>query len=404
VDERKNPGMDRALEASNILLSEVSNFQNCSAIVTIPARNEADRIRRCLAGLAIQRDRLGAAIEPGAFGVLLLVNNSTDRTAEAARAASAELPYPLEVLVASLTHDATAGGARRRAMEEAATRLRDRGEKGILLTTDADSLVSPTWFADNMAHLEAGADCVAGYIDAEPAEIVSHGPAFLARGRMEDTYLRLVAEIYARCDPRPHDPWPNHRVSSGASLAVKLSAYEAVGGMPGKALGEDGAFTAILDGSGFKVRHALDVTVVTSCRLDGRAAGGAADTMRYRRDVPDAPCDGDLEPALETFRRAIFRGTLRRAHRQDDLAGTLSRMFVRDVPKVDRCETFGDIWLRVEAQHTGLRSRKPLRPSDLPRQIAAAKFILRHLRLDRPATTDPVGKSLRAGAPALLDA
>ena len=396
--------MRATIEASTIVLPEASNLRNCPAIVAIPVRNEADRIRRCLAALAVQRDRFGAAIEPGAFVVLLLINNSTDGTAELAREAAAGLPYPLEILDASLTHDATAGGARRRAMQEAAARLRDCGSEGILLTTDADSEVSHSWFADNLAHLEAGADCVAGYIDAEPAEIVSHGPVFLARGRLEDTYLRLVAEIYARCDPRPHDPWPNHRVSSGASLAVKLSAYEAVGGMPGKALGEDGAFTAVLDRRGFKVRHALDVTVVTSCRLDGRATGGAADTMRYRRDVPNATCDEDLEPASATLRRAVFRGALRRAHRQNELPDALSRIFGKNVPRFDNCETFADIWGQVEARHPDLLSRRVLRPSDLSRQIAAAGFILRHLRLDRPATSAPVDRCLRAEPHVLLDA
>jgi Glycosyl transferase family 2 len=394
--------MQRATETSTIASAEVSNIRNCPAIVAIPARNEADRIRRCLAALAVQRDRLGAAIEPGAFGVLLLVNNSTDRTVDIAREVAGQLPYPLEILVTSLTHDATAGGARRRTMQDAAARLRDCRSDGILLTTDADSVVSHSWFADNLAHLEAGADCVAGYVDAEPAEIVSHGLVFLARGRLEDTYLRLVAEIYARCDPRPHDPWPNHRVSSGASLAVKLSAYEAIGGMPGKALGEDGAFTSLLDQRGFKVRHALDVTVVTSCRLDGRATGGAADTMRYRRDVPNATCDEDLEPALTALRRAVFRGAVRRAYRQHDLPGALSRIFANNVPELDRCETFADIWAQVEARHPGLRSRRPLRPSDLSRQIAAARFILRHLRLERQMTSAPVDRCLRAGSPVLL--
>jgi GT2 family glycosyltransferase len=394
----------RAIEASEIVLPEISSLRNCPAIVAIPARNEADRICRCLAALAVQRDRVGAPVEPGAFGVLLLVNNSTDRTAQVAREAAADLPYPLEVMVVSLNQGATAGGARRRAMQEAALRLRASAIMGILLTTDADSAVTPSWFADNMAHLDAGADCVAGYIDAEAVEIVSHGPSFLARGRLEDTYLRLVAEIYARCDPRPHDPWPNHRVSSGASLAVKLSAYEAVGGMPGKALGEDGAFTALLDENGLKVRHALDVTVVTSCRLDGRAAGGAADTMRYRRDVPDAPCDEDLEPALATLRRAVYRGTLRRAHRRDILAEALSKVFGKPVAKLEGCGTFADLWRQVEARHPSLRPGQPLRPSDLPRQIAAARFIVRHLRLDRQETGVRDDRCLRAGSPGLLDA
>src|SRR6201996_6893857 len=263
--------------------------QRCAAIVCIPARNEADRIGRCLAALAVQRDRNGAPVLPGSFGVLLLVNNSTDATAQAARSMALQVPYPLEVLEITLKSGATAGGARRRAMEEAAARLRAGERNGVLLTTDADSAVSPSWYAENMRHLEDGADCVAGYIDAEAPEIVSLGAAFLERGRREDMYLRLVAEIYALCDPRPHDPWPNHRVSSGASIAVTVAAYDAVGGMPDQALGEDAAFTALLDNLNLKVRHALDVSVLTSCRLDGRAAGGAGGPQGPPWGRADAP-------------------------------------------------------------------------------------------------------------------
>ena len=259
-------------------------------------------------------------------------------------------------------------------MQEAAEHFGENSANGVLLTTDADSLVTPTWFIDNLLHLNAGVDCVAGYIDAEPAEIVSLGAAFLARGRLEDTYLRLVAEIYARCDPRAYDPWPNHRVSSGASLAVKLAAYVAVGGMPDKALGEDAAFTTLLDEKGFKVRHPLDVSVLTSCRLNGRATGGAADTMRYRRDTPDAPCDDDLEPAAKTLLRASLRGFLRKAYQEDDIeAGLIAPSQTGPIGSRSFFAIL-QIWREIEVRHPNLQRRTPLRPSELPRQIAAAKF------------------------------
>jgi Glycosyl transferase family 2 len=394
----------RAIESLKIVRSESLLLRKCSAIVAIPARDEADRISRCLAALAMQRDRLGAPIETGSFGVLLLVNNSTDETALAARNTASRLPYPLEVVDVSLSQNATAGGARRRAMEEAADRLRKGVGDGVLLTTDADSVVSPSWYADSMSHLELGADCVAGYIDAEPAEIVSHGAVFLARGRLEDTYLRLVAEIYALCDPRPHDPWPNHRVSSGASLAVKLAAYKAVGGMPDKALGEDGAFTALLDENGFKVRHALDVSVLTSCRLDGRASGGAADTMRHRRDVPDAPCDDELEPAFATLRRATIRGFLRKARQERKLQQAISRILGAGGLGREPSGTFANVWREIEARHPKLQRGLPLRPSDLPRQIAAAEFIVRHLRFNSQRTGAQDDRRPRAESRALVGA
>jgi hypothetical protein len=394
----------RAIESSEIVHSGRLLPRKCPAIVAIPARNEADRISRCLAALAMQRDRLGAPITAGSFGVLLLVNNSIDQTAHVARNLTTRLPYPLEILEVSLSGNARAGGARRRAMEEAAGRLRKGPGDGLLMTTDADSVVTPSWFADNMSHLKTGADCVAGYIDAEPAEIVAHGAAFLARGHLEDTYLRLVAEIYSLCDPRPHDPWPNHRVSSGASLSVNLAAYEAVGGMPGKPLGEDGAFTALLDENGFKVRHALDVSVLTSCRLDGRATGGAADTMRHRRDVPDAPCDDELEPAFNTLHRATLRGFLRRAIEEENGERALWRLLREARLECDGSGSFADVWKEVEARHPMLRRGFHLRPSELPRQIAAAKFILRHLRFNLRRKVAPDDKCLHASSAALVDA
>lgn len=200
----------------------------------------------------------------------------------------------------------------------------------------------------------------------------------IQRDRFGTPVPRILTEIYARCDPRPHDPWPNHRVSSGASFAVKLSAYRAVGGLPPKAVGEDIAFTDLLDRAGFRVRHSLDVSVTTSCRLDGRASVGAADTMRHRRDVPNAQCDAELEPALPTLRRAVLRGLLRKAwhERTFDVALRRRRQSSEVARLIAKNCSFNDALQELCMQHPATR----LRPSDLPRQIAIAGFILRPSR------------------------
>ena len=91
---------------------------------------------------------------------------------------------------------ANAGWARKRSMDIAAGRMRDAGLRdGFILTTDADSCVALTWFWATMEAFGKGVDCVAGYIDAFPAEMMRLGPAFVRRGRLEDRYLRLMAEI-----------------------------------------------------------------------------------------------------------------------------------------------------------------------------------------------------------------
>lgn len=379
------------------------------ALVAIPANDEAERIGACLAALMTQRDRFGAPVEAGRFEVLVYANNCVDGTADAVRTLAEASPHPIHVVTETLPRErANAGWARKRAMDLAATRLEAAGRhRGVILTTDADSCVASTWISATFEAFAGGADCVAGYIDAHPSEIVRLGSDFLHRGRLEDRYLRAMAEIYARCDPKPHDPWPNHRVSSGASLGVTLAAYLSIGGLPPRPVGEDAALTHALECAGFKVRHAMDVWVSTSCRFDGRAQGGAADTMRHRHGVMDAPCDDEVEPALNVVRRAVAKGTLRRLGER----GMLERRawaarFGLAASEVDAALAgyarfgFEEFWVRVSDASPLLRRGGTLRPSDLPRQIERAEAVLAHLRragLTRGSTADRGDTSRPAG-------
>ena len=363
-----------------------------SAIVAIPASNEAGRLGACLAALAAQRDGRGMPLRSGSFAILVFANNCSDGTEDVALDLAEACPHPVIVVSETLSPEhANAGWARKRAMDLAAARLSKAGhEGGMLLTTDADSCVSPTWFSATLDAMAVGVDCVAGYIDAFPAELMRLGPVFVQRGRLEDRYLSLMAEIYAVCDPRPHDPWPNHRVSSGASLAVTLAAYVAVGGMPPQALGEDAAFTRALEAAGFLVRHPLSVTVGTSCRFDGRAKGGAADTMRLRHAITEAPCDEEVEPARLVVRRALRRGALRRA--RDDGRGRTAAWARRcgfalsdwrDLLDRTRGQPFDALWHQVTASSPSLSTYRTLRPTDLPEQIGRAERLVERLRMAR---------------------
>ena len=359
------------------------------AIVVVPAKNEAERIFACLAALANQRDSFGAPLPAGMFEILVYANNCSDATVKVARACAAISPQPIKVVCEDLPPErSNAGMARKRAMDCAADRLRESASReSFILTTDADSCVSPDWFAATLAAFAQGADCVAGYVDADPSEMMTLGAAFLRRARLEDRYARAVAEIYALSDPRPHDPWPNHRVSSGASIAVTTHAYLSVGGLPERAVGEDAALTYALECAGFRVRHAMGVQVYTSCRFDGRAEGGAADTMRHRHAVEDAPCDDDLEPALFVARRALYKGALRQLrergllHRRDLRPRLLSRSSTNDCLFCAGDEApFEQFWTQLVAASPCFEKRVALRPSDLPRQIRRAQMILGRLR------------------------
>lgn len=363
-------------------------------IVAIPAKDEAERIVDCLAALAMQRDGTGRPLPAGTFSVLVYANDCADETAAEALRCDGLSPHRIEVVSGQAPPgEGNAGRARRRAMDLAAERLEGAGHAaGLLLTTDADTCVALDWVAATLRALAAGVDAVAGYVDGQAAELLRLGPAFLGRGRLEDDYLSRAAEIDARCDPRPHNPWPTHRVSSGASLAVTLAAYRAIGGLPAVPLGEDIALTRMLDRHGFKVRHAMDVVVSTSCRFDGRAAGGAADTMRERHIDPDAGCDEGIEPAALMLQRAIAKGRLRPmlAGEEKPKPALCARLGLRpqqlaDLVQSTRDLPFLDRWEAIEQASPALARHGRLRPSDLPAEIVRAEQILRRLRhLSRP--------------------
>ncbi|MFV4649383.1 hypothetical protein ACNJUT_22570, partial [Mycobacterium tuberculosis] len=91
---------------------------------------------------------------------------------------------------------------------------------------------------------------------------------------LEWEYQQLAAELDARMDPEAHDPWPRHNQNCGASAAVTATAYRAIGGLPPRPVGEDRALFEMLRRIDGKIRHSLEVQVVTSARTDGRASGG----------------------------------------------------------------------------------------------------------------------------------
>ncbi len=357
------------------------------AVVALPARNERERIDACLTSLSRQD-----GVPVGSYGILVFLNNCTDGTRRIVDDWVAGSPCPVRVLYEDHP-GATAGWARRSAMEAASGWLAEEGaDDGVILTTDADSRVGATWIADNLACVAAGADAVAGRIalDAEEASLL---PAALhARGRLEGEYEALLTEIGARLDPEPWNPWPCHWTTSGATLAVRRTVYNRVGGMPALPVGEDRAFIAAVRRHDAFVRHAPHIEVVTSGRLDGRAPGGAADTMKLRCDVLDSPCDDRLEPVRLAIRRVLWRRRLRLLHLEGRLSevGRWAHPLGFTVPQAVKLAAgvaFGEVFAAIEAGSPVLAFH-PLRPAELPAQIRWARYALNAMRLSerlRPA-------------------
>lgn len=272
-------------------------------VVAVPVKDEEARIQACIASLASQID-----IDFAQLAVVLLLNNCTDGTVGHVRALAEHLPFTLYLREVELPAAyANAGWARRLGMEAAAELATP---DGVILTTDADTLVEADWVASNLREIADGADAVAGYVMADPVELMELPPEILERGSLEWEYQQLVAEMVARVDPEPHDPWPRHNQNCGASAAITVKAYGLIGGLPPRPVGEDRALFEMVRHIDGKIRHSLDVQVVTSARTDGRALGGLSDAIRLRGE-PDHACDEMLEVAMVAFRRALWRRRLR---------------------------------------------------------------------------------------------
>jgi GT2 family glycosyltransferase len=369
----------------------VSDQRAC--VVAVPARNEAEQITRCLEALVRQDSKQHLA-------VLALVNNSTDRSASICRRIAATSSVPIRVEDIDLPErDANAGGARRLAMAMAADMARN---DGIVLTTDADGRVAPDWLRNNLRAIDHGADAVAGRAVIDPNEEARIPKALRDADAAETTYAALLDQIAARLDPDPADPLPRHDEHSGASIAVTVAAFRAVGGMPDLPVGEDRAFFRRLRQIDAGIRHAPEVEVVVSARTEGRAVGGMADTIRRRLVCPDLFLDDRLEPA----QRVAARARLRRRARLAWAGGAMSPRHVLRlaaefgvavdmVERACRSPTAGACWHALEAGSPRLVKRN-VPVADVGRETARARAIL--AAIDRRLVTE-ADRFIRVDAP-----
>lgn len=300
--------------------------------VTIPARNEAERIVACL-------DAAGQSLR-GRGGIALMVNGSSDDTLERALAWFAASGVAGLVLECP---DAPAGGVgavRRDTVAACAPLL---ASEGVVMTTDADSVVFPDWVDANLEELRS-ADLICGSVFPDPAEFARLPPVIARRGALEGEYMALTMALKAAIDPVPHDPAPPHLSEPGASLAFRMDLYEVVGGFAALPSGEDRAFAERADLLGWRLRHSARARVQTSCRLSGRAPGGMAEALQARIHAEDPLVDWLLEPAEATVRRARLWRDLRslppdvapdvRAAARHRLAGLpRQRLRLSDIPR-----------------------------------------------------------------------
>jgi glycosyltransferase involved in cell wall biosynthesis len=342
-----------------------------STAVAIPVRDEAKRIGSCLASLSRQSIT--------ANHVVLLLNNCTDDTAQVVRAIPLA-PHRLHIIECNLDgSSASAGVARGMAMKHAASLMAE----GVILTTDADGEVPQDWIEANLRTIEQGADAVCGMAVIDPLEALLIPAHLHEDDAREVAYGQLLDEIASVILPDPGDPWPRHTEESGASIAITASMLRRIGGLPLLPSGEDRALIRMLRFIDARVRHDPQISVVVSGRIEGRARGGMADTIRRRIVKQDEFVDDRIEPAWAAFQRI----TLKRRFAvlwQDPAKSALHQLakILAVPPKIvlDAVSApyFGLAWSRMEHASPLLTPRR-VRFADLPRETEIAQRIHRHV-------------------------
>lgn len=246
-------------------------------IIAVPARNEASRLPQLFSALCAQSWlRLDRRLR-----VILVINNSDDGSFCAAKKLAEAHPR-LELLASEIVLPqplAHVGSARRLAGDQA-LQLLGPSENGVILMTDADSRPDSGWIEHSLTAIAAGAHVVSGEIFGDQEEEIRLGSGFLKRAQLRKRFDHLSDHLACLIDPDPSDPWPRHRDHTGASLAVRADWLARVGGVPALPSREDLALVSALQREGAVLRHAPDVKVIVSARLDGRAPGGMAACLR----------------------------------------------------------------------------------------------------------------------------
>jgi cellulose synthase/poly-beta-1,6-N-acetylglucosamine synthase-like glycosyltransferase len=218
--------------------------------VVIPAQNEEATIGSCIDSVLRSLARAGVD-----HWVVVVADHCTDSTVGLARRALGNAGEVIEVGVRS------AGAARRQGVARVLTHWASLDPSQIwLANTDADTQVSDDWIEVQLGFADEGVTAVAGIVHLDA------GGSAAAHRAYRSHYLTSAQGT--------------HTHVHGANLSVRADAYQDVGGWSNLALAEDHCLWSRLRGKGWRVSSPVSSVVTTSARLQGRAKGGFADTLR----------------------------------------------------------------------------------------------------------------------------
>ncbi|WP_311971775.1 glycosyltransferase [Pseudomonas baltica] len=209
--------------------------------IIVPAHNEQDFISGCIESL------IAAAAHPALDGepvrIVIVMDACTDGTAQVVSS------YPVQALSVDFHNVGKSRAAGADAMLSQGARW--------LAFTDADTLVPPSWLADQ---LDCATDAVCGTVKVDDWSL--HPDP--VRTRYDSLYT----------------PVEGHRHIHGANLGVSAQSYLRVGGFKPLPAHEDVILVADLEASGATIKWTTKNCVTTSARIDCRCREGFGDYLR----------------------------------------------------------------------------------------------------------------------------
>jgi glycosyltransferase involved in cell wall biosynthesis len=241
------------------------------AVVVVPARDEAERIERCLRALAAQR---GVAHER--YELIVVLDGCSDDTPERVREFACAHPT-LRLHAVELAQSRGVGYARRHGMDLACKRLLQVGRPdGLIASTDADSVAAADWLGAQLELAALGAHAIGGRIELLAEEALELSPQ--AVDEREQRRVERLRTTRAAATPS-HTVACDHHQFSGASLSITAATYRRCGGLPVRAALEDEALERELLARGVAIHRSAQVRVSTSARTGGRAPRGLAQDL-----------------------------------------------------------------------------------------------------------------------------
>jgi hypothetical protein len=176
---------------------------------------------------------------------------------------------------------------------------------------------------------------------------------------------------------------------------MRAATLRAAGGAPHVASGEDRALIERLLLVDARIRHAPAITVTVSGRLEGRAEGGMAATLKRRMQQRDILTDERLEPTIDAYRRVLAKAHLRKVFFQQEDAGPLTEDLLIGTGTMRlalQTRHFGAAWANIQRLSPVLKRRR-VEFASLQREISQALSLHQQLREEAlaPRTAHPNG-------------